>query len=290
MKKPDELRFELVQFTCEEIADILRMSDNVRALSAKTRDRYLQSMLDGEWNCANGDVIVFDKQGHCIDGQHRLSAAYIYQQTRQELVWFWCVNNCETRAALTKDQGMIRTLSGLLKKDGVSMAIRCASIVCSQLRLQENGRHILSLRSTMSKSPLAVQYRCWLENMEDIKVYAHLAEKARGAKLSRATTFGQVLYEIHRQCGDVVQDFAHDVITGANLRETNPAFLLRKRLLADYAETRNKLTIDVVLSLMVMAWNHWIKGNSLTRLIWKGSGPNASSVPDIYVPTKEDLE
>ena len=145
-----------------EIEEILKDSSNVRDMSAATRDRYLQSMMDGTWNCANGDTIVFDKQGNLIDGQHRLSAAYIYQKTQGDSVWFWCADNCETEAALTKDQGLLRSLSALLKRDGVSRASRCSSIVISQLRLQENRRRIGSLKTIKTKAVLSEQYRCWL--------------------------------------------------------------------------------------------------------------------------------
>jgi len=288
MDKPSEIKFRLRTFTCSEIEEILKDSSNVRDMSAATRDRYLQSMLDGTWNCANGDTIVFDKQGNLIDGQHRLSAAYIYQKTQGDSVWFWCADNCKTEAALTKDQGLLRSLSALLKRDGVSRASRCSSIVISQLRLQENRRRIGSLKTIKTKAVLSEQYRCWLDNKEDISICAKIAERAKDAKLSRSTLIGMIVYEIRRLCGDDALTFADRLTKGVELIENDPILRLRQRLLKDHAEKHNRMSAEMAISLIVMAWNYWIKGETIRVLSWRGTGPRAMPAPEIYVPSKED--
>jgi hypothetical protein len=247
-------------------------------------------MLNGTWNCANGDVLVFDKQGNCIDGQHRLSAAYAYQKATGDTVWFWCAKNAEETAALTKDQGLSRTLAGILKRDGERISTKCASVVISQLALQENNRDIISLRGCRTSAGLTQQYAFWLANKDMVRTMASLAARAREEKISRGATFSHVICEIHRLCGEDALKFAELVLKGTNLMTNDPAYLLRKRLLADYVETRHKLGAEVAIALMVTAWNNWVQGKTLVKLRWLGSGPSAQAFPSIYVPSKEEVQ
>lgn len=290
MKKPDGITYELCSFSCEEIEDILKNSNNVRSIATRNRDKYLQSMMDGNWNCANGDVLVFDQMGMCLDGQHRLSAAYAYQKATGDTVWFWCAKNAEPTAALTKDQGLTRTLAGVLKRDGVKNSTKCASIVASQLSLQENNRDISCLRSSKLRAGLAQQYDFWLDNKDMVLAMAQIACRCREERISRGTHFGQVVCEIHRLCGDDALKFAELVLTGTNLTKIDPVYLLRKRLIQDYAETRQKLSAEVALALMVTAWNHWVQGNTMQVLQWRGTGPRSQPFPSIYVPSKEEVQ
>lgn len=290
MQKPDGITFELCSFTCEEIEKILTSSHNVRDIATRSRDKYLQSMMNGDWNCANGDVLVFDKEGKCLDGQHRLSAAYAYQKATGDNVWFWCAKNAEPKAALTKDQGLLRSLSAVLKREGVPLSHKCASIVNSQLNLQESKRNLMCLRTSVCKAVLSVQYQCWLDNRESVAEVARLAEKAKDARLSRSTLFGQVIYEIRRQCGDEAITFANAVITGIDLNERDPAYLLRRRLLTDYTEIRQKMSAEYSIALMVTAWNNWIRGIPMQQLRWIQAGPKACPFPTLYIPSKEAVK
>lgn len=290
MQKPDGITFEIRSFTCEQISEILTSSNNVRDVNLRTRDKYLNSMLEGQWNCANGDALVFDKDGECIDGQHRLSAAYLYQKQTGDTVWFWCASNCERRASLTKDQGLLRNLSAILRREGVPMPHRCAAIVKSQLSLQENNRNLICLRQNANTSVLSVQYQCWQDNRESVLKVARVSERAKDARLSRSTLFGQVIYEILRRCGDDALTFAEAVITGVELSERDPAYLLRRRLMFDYTEIRQKMSAEYAIALMVTAWNNWIKGNAVQNLRWVQTGPKASPFPPLYVPSEEAVE
>tara|TARA_R100000315_G_scaffold58089_2_gene33057 strand:- start:353 stop:1222 length:870 start_codon:yes stop_codon:yes gene_type:complete len=287
VNKPDGITFELCSFTCDEIEDILKASNNVRSIAPRNRDKYFQSMIAGTWNCANGDVLVFDKRGMCLDGQHRLSAACAYQKSTGDSVWFWCAKNAEPTAALTKDQGLTRTLAGVLKRDGVRISTKCASIVISQLSLKENSQDISCLRGCRTTAGLAQQYEFWLKNQERVLVMAKLAARCREEKISRGAILSQVICEIHRLCGDDALKFAEFILTGANLSKNDPAYLLRKRLLQDYAETRHKLSAEVAIALIVTAWNHWVQGNTMHSLQWRGIGPRAQPFPSIYVPNKD---
>lgn len=290
MKKPDGITFELCSFTCEEIEEILKNSDNVRNIAVRHRDKYLQSMLDGNWNCANGDVLVFDTEGKCIDGQHRLSAAYAYQKATGDNVWFWCSKNAEPKSALTKDQGLSRTLAAILKREGERISTKCASVVISQLILQENNRDISAIRTLRVNAALSQQYAFWLENKEMVRTMAVISDRSREARISRGSILANVTCEVYRLCGDPALQFAELVLTGENLTKNDPAYLLRKRLLQDYAETRQKMSGELAIALMVTAWNHWVKGNTIQTLHWRGTGPRAQPFPSIYVPSKEEVE
>lgn len=290
MQKPDGITFELCSFTCEEIEEILVNSNNVRSIAVRNRDKYLHAMLKGDWNCANGDVLVFDEDGKCLDGQHRLSAAYAYQKATGDTAWFWCAKNAKPTAALTKDQGLSRTLAAVLKGEGERISTKCASVVISQLALQENNRDISCLRSNSVKAGLAQQYAFWSANKDMVRVMANISYRAREERLSRGALLSNVVCEIHRLCGEDALTFAEQVLTGENLTKTDPAYLLRKRLLQDYAETRQRMSAELAIALMVTAWNHWAKGNNIQVLHWRGTGPRPQPFPSIYVPSKEKVE
>ena len=47
---------------------------NNRPVSATARDSYARDMLNGDWAVTGNNAIIFDNEGHLLDGQHRLSA------------------------------------------------------------------------------------------------------------------------------------------------------------------------------------------------------------------------
>jgi hypothetical protein len=283
MNKPTHIRFDLRTFSCEEIESILERSSNARNLDKRVRDKYLAAMQQGQWDCGNGDTLVFDANYCLIDGQHRLAAAALYQQQTEQQVWFWCAMNCHPKASLSKDQGKLRRLGEVLQRQGIPNYNIIPGLVRSRLVLREHEYKVQFLRSGVLKAPLAMQYQYWQDHADDLQQMAQIAIRAQSCKLANASLFAQLIYEISRLNGDLAVAFADAVIDYTHRHEHDPALQLRVRLNKAYYNAHTKLSRDTTIGYVVKSWNAWATGQTIKRLQWHPTGPNAEDFPTICV-------
>ena len=73
--KPEEfgLSVEVEVITPEQATAYLQNNTKHRKIKQKKVDEYIKEMQDGKW-CLNGKVLIFDRNGRLLNGQHRLSA------------------------------------------------------------------------------------------------------------------------------------------------------------------------------------------------------------------------
>jgi hypothetical protein len=81
-----------------------------------------------------------------------------------------------------------------------------------------------------------------------------------------------------RQAGEeAVEEFLKIVESGATPNITNPARLLRERLLTD--DTLRRAVREVVIerfALFIKAWNMWRAGSRPSKLSWRGFGEKSN--------------
>ena len=73
--KPEEfgLTVEVEEITPEAASNYLKNNAYHRKVKQKKVTEYMSTMVDGQWKL-NGKVIIFDKNGRLLNGQHRLAA------------------------------------------------------------------------------------------------------------------------------------------------------------------------------------------------------------------------
>jgi hypothetical protein len=77
-----------------------------------------------------------------------------------------------------------------------------------------------------------------------------------------------------------VERFLIALSTDTDKTEGDPVLLLRRRLL-DQQKDKAKLQPHEQLALIIKAWNHWLNGDSIKFLRWRGVGPTPEPFPVI---------
>lgn len=86
--------------------------ENNRAISMARVNGYMHDMASGNWS-NNGTTIKFDKEGHLIDGQHRLTAIVKSGIT----VYMWVARGVDENAFKTVDIGYARTGTQIIRME-----------------------------------------------------------------------------------------------------------------------------------------------------------------------------
>jgi hypothetical protein len=278
MRKPTDIRFELRSFSSEQIDEMLDGSSNWRQLNVAHRDRLLAAMRRKEWNCANGETVAIDDGGQVVNGQHRLSAAAIYQRETSETVWFWVAYGTTADAVATMDQGKNRRLVDILRSEKVPYATHCASIAMSVPAEKKGG--IFGVLRSLHVSTMAEGLDAWKRNRGAIQEWAGTTGRIDGAGMSRAVLVGQTLYHAATHNPRQARLFAESLISGVGLKDNDPVYHLRARLQSDRASV-DKAPRERIMALVVKAWNAWIAGDSMMRLHFRATGPKAEAYPEL---------
>lgn len=115
--------------------EYLRTNKGNRPISKVTVRCYADSMRQGKW-VLNGAPIVFDNEGHLMDGHHRLHAIVEANVPALTLV----VRGVESNAFTTYDCGLRRNLGQLLALQGVKNYVVCAATVLAAENLRKTGK------------------------------------------------------------------------------------------------------------------------------------------------------
>lgn len=109
-------KVSIVTFTVEMAEEIISKSgseDNYRNPKQHVVNMYAKDMQDEKWQFC-GDCIRFDKNGKCIDGQHRLRAIIKSKKPQKFVV----IEGLEPSCALVIDIGHRRSIEDYLKRQG----------------------------------------------------------------------------------------------------------------------------------------------------------------------------
>ena len=108
----EKIKIELVFFTPEMAEEIINKT-SVNYINTKTHivNKYAKDMKEGKWVFCR-DSIKFDKDGNCIDGQHRLRAI-VKSGCGQ---WFIREDGLEPEYVQNMYRGFKRIIEDYLKK------------------------------------------------------------------------------------------------------------------------------------------------------------------------------
>ncbi len=294
MTTTEKLTFDRHTFSEDEI-DALLSGDNFRRLKPGHRDRIVNEMRLGRWCPDNGECLAFGPDGALLNGQHRLSAAQIFQRESGEKVWFWCARNVDPQARFTMDQSASRSLGDFLRHEGVEYANEHSAIVRSEaLMILSKGKSLCPMvngvvskddnksgsKNTYHLAPsLLAQVDVFRRNRKALITWARISNRMSAIKFPRPGLLASLGYQFAKVNPKHATDFFESLISGADLSVRDPVRVLRERLLKEKT-AKAKVSRVVIAGLVVKAWLLWNKGDQVDSLRYNASGPMAEDFPD----------
>ncbi len=232
-----------------------------RHLSQDRVTRLASDMKSGKWVGQNGETIKFDTTGRMADGQHRCAACVESGAAFESLV----VHGVPAEAYSTIDIGKSKTTSDFLHPFGVKNSYTVAA-TAKLLTMWRNG--------DLGELKNGAKYPTTPEILKTVADHPGIAESAsfvaghshslRGLiPPSYATFIHYVASQTHHNA--LVCAFLERLGTGLNMTPTDPAYQLRRVLLANRSSKR-KLGTQIVLAMLIYCWNYTLKEKPLSDL------------------------
>lgn len=244
-------------------AEYLKTSIGNRPISEVFIRSYADTMKKGGWKM-NGIPIVFDIDGHLLDGHHRLKAIILAGIPVKMDV----CRGVSSDSFTTYDCGRHRSLGQLLAMQGVKHYNTVGSIVAANETLVRTGRIYPNNTSSANKRTNTQNYEIY---SRDPIGYNEAAEDAvrivKAARILNGSWVGGLIYYLTHTGGydrDFVLEFFEGVCSLDDSR-INPANILRKRILK---EKLSNVTLKAhqLFAFVVIAWNAYVKGETLKIL------------------------
>lgn len=230
-----------------------------RPLSPSVSARYQADMEGRRWREGTPEGLIFDTDGWIVSGQHRLRA-----QANSGMTLSWWVFVDEPREIFDHiDQGFRRTAAHLIRDKYASQTAAGARHLAA---LADGDRWGMPRYGRITTPETIEAYHAWPEltwYLKDvvgahfdagIPAPAHLAVIAQAARTE------------HR---DLIPAWLEGVRTGYNLDRGDPRVHLRNRFRNGFATTGQGIKRDVMYALIVKAWNAYVRGESVTVLVWR---------------------
>jgi len=222
--------------------------------------QFLVDMRTGNW-VFNGEPVIIAKSGELNDGQHRLSAI-IEANTPVPLLFVFGIDR---EARLTVDQGAARSAADYLSMEGVENATAIASIARLVIAYERSGYKSLSDSNKVTNA----EVRARAERDEKLHASAHFT--AQHAKMTKnfaaPAVVGFCHYVLSGEHKADAQEYMTQICTGEGLRKSDPAFVVRDRLL-NLGRNR-ELKVEVILR----GWNAYRSGRPMKIAKVLGSLP-----------------
>ena len=253
-EKNDQIKSRVETITPVIASKLLERNTHNRRLNENYVLSLAQDILDDRYQL-NGEAIVIASDGTVHNGQHRLHAVILAGKPIESIV----VRGVDPATFESVDSGMGRTGGHVLGIEGRPCAntfAATANLLYAYLndKLQAAGR-ARRLRHTQLLDFLKDHPR--LE--ESVKVGVQLQ---RVMSSSVAGMMHYIYAAIDREAAD---NFFQEVLTGENLRKSQPTYQLRARMLENRA-SKAKLDYLSVLALTIKAINAYHSGEDVKVL------------------------
>lgn len=225
--------------------------------------RLAADMQYGRWE-ENGETIKFDTDGRLNDGQHRLYAAALYEQTFTSDICF----GLSSSSRLTVDQGRKRTARDILQiRDGTPNAAHVASAVRVLLTLRAVDA---AGRNRVGPSFTSIEVAAHFDDFPNISEYVTRAMAFhRTLKRPSCGVIAALMFMFDNVAADASERFWRMLETGLDMHsDEDPIYVLRERLTA-WANSRARQIDYDALAVVIKAWNAYRKGKSIRVLHFK---------------------
>lgn len=233
-----------------------------------------RDMINGVW-VFDGATVRIDKDGNLFDGQHRLNA--VIESGVFETFLF--VAGIVPEAYNTADTNLPRTYGDTLRRRGYQNVLQRGALV-KLIHRWETGRSLDDGRRLTSPEMDEVHDKYVDSVNRALKMSASTAKKV----FMPASLVSFSWWILSRYEQEKAFTFMVSLAEGENLRRGNPAYALRERLRIDADEnyTRNEY-----MHLVFSAWNAFVEGRELTRLVLPKGFVSREKIVNPYVPAEE---
>lgn len=237
-----------------------------RPISKAFVHSYADTMKRGKW-LLNGMCIIFDNEGHLIDGSHRLHAVI----EAGIPVRFDVIRGVDPQSFTTYDCGRHRTVGQLLAMQDVKNYNLVASIVVANQNIINSGR-LCASNTTIRRGGLDMSnaskydlYRLDPDGFNEVGFYINRL-LSRCKILSGSWAGGLYYYLTHRggYTEDEVKPFFEDLysVDTGTITSCN----LLRRAITKAALSGQKIKAETLWAFIVKAWNSYITGKELKLL------------------------
>jgi len=247
-----------------------------RPISQQYVHSYADTMEKGRW-MENGEPIVFDINGDLQNGCHRMLAV----EEAGIPVRFLVVRGVDPEAFTTYDNGRHRTVGQLLCMQGVKNYNLVGSIVLANERLIKCGRLVennssaTKSRGKASNDDNYQNYRRDPKGFDDTATY--IVKLMSRTRILSGSWAGGIFYYLTHTGGyqkEEVEPFFEAIFSSALVPSGIPtADMLRQRI-TNAAISGQKLKADMLFALIVKAWNAYITGRELKKLVYDPNKEN----------------
>lgn len=248
---------EIVKVTPDIAKKFLSTNNNNRPLRRDYVAELAAAMRRGEW-VLNGETIKFAKNGHMLDGQHRLHAIVESRTSCEMLV----VREVQDDAFSTIDMNRKRTAADALAIAGYPNEKLVAAATRLILLLAEET---INFRQTYSHQ----QIKEWCDAyFEELHQWIPLGRLVAKSNMAEASVVVGLAYYFSNKDADKTRLFFARLADGIGLREGDPILALRSRLGQNATSSAKLPRIDVI-ALIVKAWNARREGKDVEVLSWR---------------------
>lgn len=216
---------------------------------------YAEAMRSGGW-IMNGMPVIFDQEGHLVDGRHRLEACILSDTPFETLV----ARNVQSDTLHTIDQHRRRSYSGVLESRGIRNAGSVLRTMSKLIRI-ENG--ILGKQNTpiswsrydrvLSANPEIIEAVTWADDM-------------RGSRLHSTPRPVLIFMALKAGLRTQMRSFMAALYDPESFEPTNPAVILANQMDAVRDAGASGMDLDKTLAISILAFNDFIVGKTRRKL------------------------
>ena len=238
----------------------LATSQGNRPKSLVTIHSYADTMKKGKW-LLNGMCIIFDNEGHLIDGHTRLQAVI----EANVPVRFDVCRGASPDAFTTYDNGRHRTVGQLLAMQDVKHYNMVGAIVSANEQLKKNGRLVSNnrgIRDNGIKRTNAEMYETYRQDAEGYNAVAVIIVRLLNrCRILNGSWAGGLYYYLTHTGGYTEEEVLpfFEALFSLDTSDIPVADLLRKSI-TKAAISGQKLNAETLWVFIVKAWNSYVKG------------------------------
>lgn len=278
-KVPNGINAKVVDLTPALAEQLLGRNTHNRNIRTAHVKKLAGAMKRGEWTF-NGEALKVAEDGTILDGQHRILAVIEADVTVQVLI----IENVPKEAQDTMDTGRARTLGDTLKLNGETDSPDLAAALRMLYAYEQTG-----LPSVIGNvNPTIRECVELLDRHPGIRESVRYAGSKSKYHANKLIVKSQVaglhyIFAVAQNEEDATRFF--DLLgSGEGLIIGDPIHTLRERLLDDLhnkAGRANRLGVKQKLAFIVRAYNGWLDGEHLTRLMWRAGGAHPDEFPRV---------
>lgn len=260
----------------DEAEFLLSLNPKNRNLRPVKVAQFVKDMRHGRW-ISNGESIIVASTGELNDGQHRLAAVTVAKIPQKFMVAFGYPR--ESRYSV--DTGAARTAGDHLAMAGASYSNQSAAAARLVISYEQNGGRIIGRQQSVTS--LEIQERVKSDELlHEAVIYC---EKHR-IPFVRMSVISFAFYVLARVAPRHARQYMDGVLTGINLTASDPAYIVRDRIMRSDA----KLSTGELIELVFRGWNYFAKGKVAPKNIklHKGEALPVLQTPHASLLTDEE--